>query len=407
MRAVGGEDAEAMEREFEAKLRLQQPLPGGVAGGKVVQRTNSIAFRAPQEQFTIKDFELGKVFGVGSYSQVVRAKKKDTGNVYALKIMDKKFIAKENKVSYVKMERIVLDQLDHPGIIRLCFTFQDTHSLYMALECCEGGELFDQITRKGYLSEDEARFYAAEVVDALEYIHGVGLIHRDIKPENLLLTADGHIKIADFGSVKPTRDSQMTVLPSSLNEKACTFVGTAAYVPPEVLNSCPATFANDLWALGCTLYQMLSGSSPFKDASEWLIFQRIITRDLKFPEFFSHEARDLIDKLLIPVKDQVLDLMAMLLSRSILSSMELIGNNCERHQHQDLLWIMIMVWIMTVKMPHGTSHMWVVRLQLTNMSYRTGMLVPHHLRKHNLISPGWLRSTHSTRDGKSFLSLER
>ncbi|CAD5196322.1 unnamed protein product, partial [Musa acuminata subsp. malaccensis] len=230
--------------------------------------------------------------------QVVRAKKKDTGNVYALKIMDKKFIAKENKVSYVKMERIVLDQLDHPGIIRLCFTFQDTHSLYMALECCEGGELFDQITRKGYLSEDEARFYAAEVVDALEYIHGVGLIHRDIKPENLLLTADGHIKIADFGSVKPTRDSQMTVLPSSSNEKACTFVGTAAYVPPEVLNSCPATFANDLWALGCTLYQMLSGSSPFKDASEWLIFQRIITRDLKFPEFFSHEARDLIDKLL-------------------------------------------------------------------------------------------------------------
>ncbi|RZS19190.1 hypothetical protein BHM03_00051546 [Ensete ventricosum] len=69
MRAVGGEDGEAMEREFEAKLRLQQPLPGGVAGGKAVQRTNSIAFRAPQEQFTIKDFELGKVFGVGSYSQ--------------------------------------------------------------------------------------------------------------------------------------------------------------------------------------------------------------------------------------------------------------------------------------------------------------------------------------------------
>ncbi|KAJ8510544.1 hypothetical protein OPV22_000978 [Ensete ventricosum] len=298
MRAVGGEDGEAMEREFEAKLRLQQPLPGGVAGGKAVQRTNSIAFRAPQEQFTIKDFELGKVFGVGSYSQVVRARKKDTGNVYALKIMDKKFIAKENKVSYVKMERIVLDQLDHPGIIRLCFTFQDTHSLYMALECCEGGELFDQITKKGYLSEDEACFYAAEVVDALEYIHGVGLIHRDIKPENLLLTSDGHIKIADFGSVKPTRDSQLTVLPNSSNEKACTFVGTAAYVPPEVLNSCPATFANDLWALGCTLYQMLSGSSPFKDASEWLIFQRIITRDLKFPEFFSHEARDLIDKLL-------------------------------------------------------------------------------------------------------------
>ncbi|WOL03559.1 3-phosphoinositide-dependent protein kinase 2 [Canna indica] len=297
MMAVGGGCGEEMEKDFDSKLRLQQPSPAP-GGGPAVQRTNSIVFRAPQEQFTINDFELGKVYGVGSFSKVVRAKKKDTGNVYAMKIMDKKFIAKENKVSYVKLERIVLDQLDHPGIIKLCFTFQDAYSLYMALECCEGGELFDQITRKGRLTEDEARFYAAEVVDALEYIHGVGLIHRDIKPENLLLTAGGHIKIADFGSVKPTRDSQITVLPNSANEKACTFVGTAAYIPPEVLNSCPATCGNDLWALGCTLYQMLSGSSPFKDASEWLIFQRIIARDLKFPEDFTPEARDLIDRLL-------------------------------------------------------------------------------------------------------------
>ncbi|XP_062091912.1 3-phosphoinositide-dependent protein kinase 2 isoform X2 [Humulus lupulus] len=213
--------------------------------------------------------------------------------------MDKKFITKENKTAYVKLERIVLDQLDHPGIVRLFFTFQDTFSLYMALESCEGGELFDQITRKGRLSEDEARFYAAEVVDALEYIHGMGLIHRDIKPENLLLTVDGHIKIADFGSVKPMQDSQITVLPNaSSDDKACTFVGTAAYVPPEVLNSSPATFGNDLWALGCTLYQMLSGTSPFKDASEWLIFQRIIARDIRFPDYFSEEARDLIDRLL-------------------------------------------------------------------------------------------------------------
>ncbi|KAG0453566.1 hypothetical protein HPP92_024870 [Vanilla planifolia] len=238
------------------------------------------------------------MYGVGSYSKVVRAKKKDTGTVYALKIMDKNFITKENKISYVKLERIVLDQLDHPGVIQLYFTFQDTYSLYMALESCEGGELFDQIMRKGRLSEDEARFYAAEVVDALEYIHDAGLIHRDIKPENLLLTADGHIKIADFGSVKPTRESKLTILPNTTYDKACTFVGTAAYIPPEVLNSSPATFGNDIWALGCTLYQMLSGSSPFKDASEWLIFQRIIARDLKFPDHFSEEARDLIDKLL-------------------------------------------------------------------------------------------------------------
>ncbi|KAF9591723.1 hypothetical protein IFM89_006069 [Coptis chinensis] len=283
-----------MEKDFDTLQddnNSQQKQP--------VQRAKSFAFRAPQENFTVHDFQLGKIYGVGSYSKVVRAKKKDTGNVYALKIMDKKFITKENKTSYVKLERVVLDQLDHPGIVRLFFTFQDSFSLYMALESCEGGELFDQITRKGRLSEDEARFYAAEVVDALEYIHGVGLIHRDIKPENLLLTSEGHIKIADFGSIKPMKDSQITFLPSlASDEKACTFVGTAAYVPPEVLNSSPPTFGNDLWALGCTLYQMLSGSSPFKDASEWLIFQRIIARDLRFPDYISEEARDLIDKLL-------------------------------------------------------------------------------------------------------------
>ncbi|KAF7811587.1 3-phosphoinositide-dependent protein kinase 1 [Senna tora] len=285
----------AMEKDFDSKLRIQ----GNSSNGGNVQRSQSIPFRAPQENYTINDFELGKIYGVGSYSKVVRAKKKDTGTVYALKIMDKKFITKENKTAYVKLERIVLDQLDHPGIVRLFFTFQDTYSLYMALESCEGGELFDQITRKGRLSEDEARFYAAEVVDALEYIHNLGLIHRDIKPENLLLTAEGHIKIADFGSVKPMQGSQITVLPNATSDdKACTFVGTAAYVPPEVLNSAPATFGNDLWALGCTLYQMLSGTSPFKDASEWLIFQRIIARDIRFPDYFSDEARDLIDQLL-------------------------------------------------------------------------------------------------------------
>ncbi|CAN0826124.1 3-phosphoinositide-dependent protein kinase 2 [Linum grandiflorum] len=305
----------AMEKDFDSKLRMQ----GGGGNSSVTTTSSSsstatsaaaisngnppkyksFAFRAPQENFSIQDFELGKIYGVGSYSKVVRAKKKDSGIVYALKIMDKKFITKENKTAYVKLERIVLDQLDHPGVVRLYFTFQDTFSLYMALESCEGGELFDQITRKRRLSEEEARFYAAEVVDALEYIHKMGLIHRDIKPENLLLAADGHIKIADFGSVKPMQDSRITVLPNAASDdKACTFVGTAAYVPPEVLNSSPATFGNDLWALGCTVYQMLSGTSPFKDASEWLIFQKIIARDVRFPDYFSNEAKDLIDRLL-------------------------------------------------------------------------------------------------------------
>ncbi|XP_022892563.1 3-phosphoinositide-dependent protein kinase 2-like [Olea europaea var. sylvestris] len=135
-----------MENEFESKLRIENKSSVS-NNNQSPQRSKSFAFRAPQENFSIQDFQLGKIYGVGSYSKVVRAKKKDTGNVYAMKVMDKKFITKENKTAYVKLERIVLDQLDHPGVVRLFFTFQDSCSLYMGLESCEGGELFDQITR--------------------------------------------------------------------------------------------------------------------------------------------------------------------------------------------------------------------------------------------------------------------
>ncbi|XP_039124202.1 3-phosphoinositide-dependent protein kinase 2-like isoform X2 [Dioscorea cayenensis subsp. rotundata] len=288
---VGGEGDE-IERNFQAKVRLE-PRNREEAAQRI-----SIAFRAPQENFTIRDFELGKVLGVGSHSKVVRAKKKGSEHVYALKIMDKDFIIKENKVTCVKLERIVLDQLDHPGIVGLYFTFQDARCLYMALESCEGGELFDLISKRGRLSEIEARFYTAEVVEALEYLHGLGLIHCDIRPENLLLTADGHIKIADFGCVRPDKDSRITVPLNLLSENTQAFTGRTAYAPPEIQNSSPASPGNDLWALGCTLYHMLAGASPFKDAFELLVFQRIISRGINIPEYFSDEASDLIDKLL-------------------------------------------------------------------------------------------------------------
>ncbi|KAJ7970526.1 3-phosphoinositide-dependent protein kinase [Quillaja saponaria] len=258
-----------MENGFDSKSKIQRnsSSKGNEQGSK------SFAFKAPQEHFTVQDFELGKIYGVGSYSKVVRAKKKDSGIVYALKIMDKKFITKENKTAYVKLERIVLDQLDHPGIVPLFFTFK-IHFLYMALESCEGGELFDLITRKARLAEDEARFYAAELVDALEYIHSLGMIHRDIKPENLLLTA-----------------VHQMIWPAHLWGQLLMSLQKYSILLLQLLEVTSA-------ALGCTLYQMLSGTSPLKDAREWLIFQRIIARDIRFPDYFSDEARDLIERLL-------------------------------------------------------------------------------------------------------------
>ncbi|KAI5084453.1 hypothetical protein GOP47_0000622 [Adiantum capillus-veneris] len=264
------------------------------SSGKSSQK---IPFRAPQEPFTAKDFVYGKLLGLGSYSKVIRATKKDTGVTYALKIMDKLHIVKENKTAYVKLERVILDQLDHPGVVKLFFTFQDAHYLYMGLECCEGGELFDQIQRKKSLSLNEARFYASELVEVMEYLHGQGLIHRDLKPENLLLTKDGHLKVADFGSAKTMR-SFNGLVQNVKDDKSGALVGTAEYVSPEVLDGHPVTTGADLWAFGCILYQMLVGRPPFKCATEYLTFQKVMARDFILPDFLSPEAKDLINKLL-------------------------------------------------------------------------------------------------------------
>ncbi|KAL2642355.1 hypothetical protein R1flu_009942 [Riccia fluitans] len=256
------------------------------------------SFRAPQENFTPNHFLFGRILGLGSYSKVVKAKKKDTGEEYALKIMEKRHILREKKVQYVKMERLILDQLDHPGVTRLHFTFQDSLCLYLGMECCNGGELFDQIRRKGRLSLEEARFYAAEVVDTLEYIHSEGLIHRDIKPENILFTSEGHVKIADYGSAKMLRPFTNGVITCDPDEKSCTFVGTAEYVAPEVLNSKPVSTSVDMWALGCVIYQMLEGRPPFKAASEYLTFQKVMARDFVMPQNMPNVAKQLIDSLL-------------------------------------------------------------------------------------------------------------
>ncbi|KAJ7547985.1 hypothetical protein O6H91_08G112400 [Diphasiastrum complanatum] len=264
--------------------------------GNKDQTPRKFAFRAPQLPYTVNDFVFGKLLGVGSYSKVVRVKKKDTEEEFALKIMDKRHIIKENKVSHVKTERLVLDQLCHPGLVRLFFTFQDAQSLYMGLECCHGGELFYQMMKKGRLSIDEASFYIAEIVEALEYIHGEGVIHRDLKPENILLTSDGHLKLADFGSAKI-----MKPLPNGFiqnDPEKTTFVGTAEYVSPEALNGRPLTIGADLWALGCIVYQMLEGKPPFRAASEYLTFQKVMARDFVMQPHFTPEARDLVNHLL-------------------------------------------------------------------------------------------------------------
>ncbi|XP_038064551.1 3-phosphoinositide-dependent protein kinase 1-like isoform X2 [Patiria miniata] len=244
-----------------------------------------------------QDFKFGKILGEGSYSEVVLATEIATGNKYAIKVLVKRHIFREKKEKYVMREREVLSKLDHPFFVKLYFTFQDKDKLYFGLSLAQRGELLPYIQKLGSFDENATRFYAAEVVLALEYLHNMGIIHRDLKPENILLNEDMHIQITDFGTVK--------ILDANAKEvRANSFVGTAQYVSPELLTEKSAMKSSDLWALGCLIYQLLAGLPPFRASNEYMIFQKIIKLDYDFPEGFPEKAKDLVSRLLVldPVK---------------------------------------------------------------------------------------------------------
>ncbi|MCJ8746480.1 hypothetical protein PDJAM_G00142260 [Pangasius djambal] len=238
-----------------------------------------------------EDFRFGRILGEGSFSTVVLAKEHSTGKEYAIKILEKLHIRKENKTHYVKRERDIMSSIDHPFFVKLYFTFQDAEKLYFGLSYAKNGELLRYIRKIGSFDETCTRFYTAEIVSALEYLHSIGIIHRDLKPENILLNEEMHIQITDFGTAKQfSSDSTQT--------RANSFVGTAQYVSPELLTEKSACKSSDLWALGCIVYQLVAGLPPFRAANEYLIFQKIIKLEYEFPEKFFPKAKDLVEKLL-------------------------------------------------------------------------------------------------------------
>ncbi|KGO64038.1 hypothetical protein PITC_012750 [Penicillium italicum] len=258
----------------------------------------------------VRDFSFGNTLGEGSYSTVVFATDRQTLKEYAIKILDKRHIIKERKVKYVNIEKDTLNRLtDHPGIVRLYYTFQDEQSLYFVLDLCKGGELLGVLKRMTTFDEECTRFYSAQILDTIDYMHKRGVIHRDLKPENVLLDSGMHVKITDFGTAKilktPRVDpSSNGILPLdsaelTQEERASSFVGTAEYVSPELLTDKNACKASDLWAFGCIIYQLLAGRPPFKAGNEYQTFQKIVALDYEFPIGFPTVARDLVERLLV------------------------------------------------------------------------------------------------------------
>ncbi|ETW80952.1 hypothetical protein HETIRDRAFT_319474, partial [Heterobasidion irregulare TC 32-1] len=242
-------------------------------------------------RLSAEDFEFGEVLGEGSYSTVLHVTHRATRQEYAIKVIDKGHLKRNNKLQTAHAEKNTLVRLGsgHPGIVRLHWTFQDDWSLYFVIDLAKNGELQSQISRLGSLSTSCARYYAAQMVDALDYMHAKGVIHRDLKPENLLLDDAFRIKVTDFGTGK---------LMDAGDEPAKTFVGTAQYLSPELLEANETSKSSDLWALGCVLYQMIAGRFAFQGLSEYLTWQKIKRLDYSFPDGFDEKAKDLVRKLL-------------------------------------------------------------------------------------------------------------
>ncbi|KAJ5103481.1 Serine/threonine-protein kinase PKH2 [Penicillium argentinense] len=258
----------------------------------------------------VRDFSFGNTLGEGSYSTVVFATDRQTLKEYAIKILDKRHIIKEKKVKYVNIEKDTLNRLtDHPGIVRLYYTFQDERSLYFVLDLCKGGELLGVLKRMTTFDEECTRFYGAQILDTIDYMHKRGVIHRDLKPENVLLDHQMYVKITDFGTAKILKTRRPEESTSSIppidssdlpeEERASSFVGTAEYVSPELLTEKNACKASDLWAFGCIIYQLLAGRPPFKAGNEYQTFQKIVQLDYEFPIGFPAVARDLVERLLV------------------------------------------------------------------------------------------------------------
>lgn len=236
-----------------------------------------------------EDFEPIKVLGDGCFGKVMLVRRKGTNDVFAMKSIHKDHVIKNKKVRHTKTERNVMTQLRHPFIMQLHFAFQSGGKLYLVMDYFSGGDMFFHLSRERRFSVPRARFYAAEIVLAIEALHADGFIYRDLKPENVLIGADGNLCLTDFGLSKESVHD---------NELVHTFVGTTEYLAPEILRQRGYSKAVDWWSLGVLLYEMVVGSPPFYSKNRQLTFRLILSAEINFPEGMDAHCVHLIRALL-------------------------------------------------------------------------------------------------------------
>lgn len=295
--------------QLDPSLRKQREEWADKGAAKVVRDiTNPNTGQTTKEVIKkgIKDFKFGDTLGDGSYSTVMIATARESGKKYAAKVLSKEYLIKQKKVKYVNIEKNALQRLNNSkSTIRLYFTFQDEASLYFLLEYAPNGDFLSIMKKYGSLSEDCTCYYSAQVIDAIKFLHNRGIIHRDIKPENILLDREMKVKLTDFGTAKLLDNKQQGSGENyDLHTRSKSFVGTAEYVSPELLNDNWVDYRCDIWAFGCIVFQMIAGKPPFKATNEYLTFQKVMKVQYAFTAGFPVVIRDLIKRILIKQPDQ-------------------------------------------------------------------------------------------------------
>ena len=261
---------------------------GGAAEAAVVSAALSPAFRKPG----LSDFELLCTVGRGSFGKVMKVRHRANGDVFAMKILKKEAIIKDNIVDKVQGERSSLAGVSHPFLSSLQFAFQTPDKLYLVMKYYPGGDLRFHLRSRTRFPVPMAQFYAAQLVLALEHLHLKKYLYRDLKPGNVVIGADGYAVLTDFGMAKRAR-----------RRRASSFCGTDTYMAPEVVLEKEYDTGVDWWSLGVVLYELLSGSLPFSHEDPTVVYDMITDNAVKYPSTITGPAKKLLEGLL--AKDQL------------------------------------------------------------------------------------------------------
>lgn len=236
------------------------------------------------------------MLGKGSFGKVFLVEKKSDHKLYAMKSLRKDVILENDQVESTKLEKEILLKAKHPFFVKMAYIFQTDQKIYFVMNFIRGGELFTHLQNEKRFKEERTKFYAAQIVSAIGYLHKKKIIYRDIKPENILMGEDGYLYLADFGLAKEMSNRDFT----------SSFCGTPEYLAPEIIQNKGHNHAVDWWSIGILIYEMIVGFPPFYHSNQQTMYELIEKFPVKFPDPIKHK---------IPMSEEVKDLLTKLLEK--------------------------------------------------------------------------------------------